>query len=112
MQNWSYLVPSKVKLFTWRAIKHPIFSKLEISKRNIITNPKFMLCNFLEEDSNHHLINYEKAMRVWSVISTCCKLPQYLVGNIGDLLKFIDSWPNQTTTGVQYIFPSRKYFIT
>ncbi|XP_021971681.1 uncharacterized protein LOC110866838 [Helianthus annuus] len=73
---WNKWVPPKVNLFTWRAFKRRIATKVELAKRGIHMDDRLCSrCNKEDESVNHLLISCLKSRAIWWNIMVWLKLP-------------------------------------
>ncbi|GKE46749.1 reverse transcriptase domain, reverse transcriptase zinc-binding domain protein [Tanacetum coccineum] len=66
---WNKLVPKKVNIFVWRALKGRIPVRVELDRRGIdLDSVLFPCCNNVVETCAHCLVTYDLAMSGWDKI--------------------------------------------
>lgn len=103
---WSPWVPKKVNVFGWRASIDRIPSKLVLSRWYIIPDSYSQVWGSMEENTDRILMNCHLAKRMWSVVTSWCKLLALLITSVIALLNFLDSWPlnQREETSFELIF--------
>nr|GFB23861.1 RNA-directed DNA polymerase, eukaryota, reverse transcriptase zinc-binding domain protein [Tanacetum cinerariifolium] len=81
---WNILVPKKVNIFVWRAIKGRLPVRVELDKRGIDLDSMLCpCCNNSVETCAHCLVTCDLAMSVWDKVFNWWK-----VGNVNDFSIF------------------------
>ena len=63
---WHLNLPTKIKIFAWRACVNGLSTYDNISKRGINSSTTGPICGLEPEDINHALLHCEAASLVWS----------------------------------------------
>ncbi|GJV82953.1 RNA-directed DNA polymerase, eukaryota, reverse transcriptase zinc-binding domain protein [Tanacetum coccineum] len=77
---WNKLVPKKVNIFVWRALKGRLPVREELDKRGIdLDSVLCPCCNNVVESCSHCLITCDLAMSVWDKVFVVYQYFQYFV---------------------------------
>ncbi|KAJ0520465.1 putative reverse transcriptase zinc-binding domain-containing protein [Helianthus annuus] len=104
--QWCKWVPSKCNILVWRAEMGKIPSCLPLRDRNIqVENVSCSLCNGCDETAEHIFSSCPVAVRVWSCITAWCKVPNFLVFSVKDLLEWhlfagLSGWAKEAFQGI------------
>ena len=63
---WSLQVPRKLQMFTWRAFKDSLPTKLNLIRRHILMDPVYELCQSTTEDILHVVWSCPQVQSAWS----------------------------------------------
>lgn len=65
-QLWQLQVPSKIKVFSWRACLDILPSKVNLARRQVLQEDKFELCKLSPETTVHAIWDCSAAQDVWA----------------------------------------------
>jgi hypothetical protein len=75
---WGLDVPSKVKIFHWKALHGVVLGMSIMADRHIKEHPQCLVCKKGPEDIKHLLFSCERASEVWRELGLLPEIKQYL----------------------------------
>nr|GEX76857.1 RNA-directed DNA polymerase, eukaryota, reverse transcriptase zinc-binding domain protein [Tanacetum cinerariifolium] len=83
---WNKLVPKKVNIFVWRALKGRLLVHVELDRRDIDLDSVLCLsCNIVVETCDHCLVTCDLAMSVWEKVFNWWKVGSIIAFSIDEL---------------------------
>lgn len=52
-ENWSLVVPNKMKIFIWRCFNNSLVVRVNLRRQRMRVKSKCMMCGAVEETENH-----------------------------------------------------------
>lgn len=64
---WKLKIPSKIKLFCWKALKGSLPNNLNLQNRGVHLSSLCPICDFHIENTDHCLLTCNRAQEVWKL---------------------------------------------
>ncbi|KAJ0854230.1 putative reverse transcriptase zinc-binding domain-containing protein [Helianthus annuus] len=86
--KWNNWTPKKVGIVGWRAMVERLPTRNALQLKGIhAASTTCPLCNEVPETSEHLFVSCQFAQMVWTVISQWCKIPNFFIFGIMDLVQ-------------------------
>ncbi|GJY04507.1 RNA-directed DNA polymerase, eukaryota, reverse transcriptase zinc-binding domain protein [Tanacetum coccineum] len=86
---WNNLVPKKVNIFVWRALRGRLPVHVKLNKREIdLDSVLCPCCNNIVETCTHSLVTCDLAMSVWNKVCNCWNVWDVNVFTIGEIFAY------------------------
>ncbi|KAH9799959.1 reverse transcriptase domain-containing protein [Citrus sinensis] len=93
---WTCLLPEKIKIFMWRAVRNLLPSAENLWSKKVISDPTCQLCKKTMESISHALVDCKMARKVWKIVSCADKVYTFAEQSMSYVLQGMTEMLNRT----------------